>query len=107
MYATIISESRGFKDFKYDIDKTKQRQNKDKDSGTDGTKDVLQTSTVCYIFEEEKTGCSGILDMAFPPKHSTKIFHQNFFSTKHFQSVYSYSEYLSFAQFTWSSLVIM
>ena len=42
--------------------------------------------------------------MAFPPKLSTKIFHQNFFSTKHFQSVYSYSEYLSFAQFTWSSL---
>ena len=87
MYATIISESRGFKDFKYDIDKTKQRQNKDKDSGTDGTKDVLQTSTVCYIFEEEKTGCSGILDMAFPPKMSTNNFPSIFSNFSSFISV--------------------
>ena len=48
------------------------------------------------------------MNMAFAPKFSTKkfplqIFHEKFFSTKIFPPVYSYPEYLSFAQFTWFS----
>ena len=60
--------------------------------------------------------------MAFPPKNSpklssnnfppkvvhqkipTKIFYQTFSTQTYFPPVYSESEYLSFAQFTWSSL---
>ena len=67
---------------------------------------VLPRPNVYYIFE--KQGVQGYMNMAFAPKFSTKkfplqIFHEKFFSTKIFPPVYSYPEYLSFAQFTWFS----
>ena len=58
---------------------TRQSEDKDKDAGTDGTKDKKCASNTHRMLYFWKTGCSGILNMAFPPKMSTNNFPSNFF----------------------------